>query len=182
MNLEILQLTIRLLSAIFIGVGLLYTAKQIKLLIKSHSDNHEWNRRKVAQDASLMYSQLTEGNNLLNEHFSYVTSSEPVAMKTMDEKFGNEPELKPQLHRLLNYFNSLCRGVNHKLYDEKIIKSSWGGVIMRTYDQFKPYILWYQKNVSEEAWFEMERLANQWKHKSSASKVTPRKATGLYKD
>lgn len=182
MNLEILQLIIHLLSAIFIGVGLLYTVKQIKLLIKSHSDNHEWNRRKVAQDASLMYSQLTEGNNLLNKHFAYITSSEPVTIETMHEEFKNESKLKQQLHRLLNYFNSLCRGVNHKLYDEKIIKSSWGGVIMRTYGQFKPYILWYRKNVSEDAWFDTERLVNQWEHESSASKVTPRKATGLDKD
>ena len=174
---EILRIALQLITVLFLAVGFVATVRQIKLLYSVNVDNHEWNRRKAAQDVSLTYKQAVSTDNL-KQHFDYVNNTKTrISIEKIKQGFADSSELKSDLHRLLDFFDALSRGVNHAVYDEKIIKSSWGGVIDRTFDQFLPYIDWYRENVNPKAWSETEILIDKWKHENSIKREV-RNATG----
>ncbi|MCK5877834.1 MAG: hypothetical protein KAG43_09380 [Candidatus Marithrix sp.] len=57
---EILNLIIQCVTTVFVGGGLIYAGKQASLRVKTHNDNHEWNRRIATQNA------LSDFNNSVN--------------------------------------------------------------------------------------------------------------------
>lgn len=174
---EILGVALQLITVLLLSVGFIATVRQIKLLHNVHIDNHEWNRRKAAQDVTLTYKQVVSTKNL-QQHFDYVNNTtKRIPIEVVEKEFLDNAELKSDIHRLLDYFDALCRGVNHAVYDEEIIKTSWSGVITRTFDQFSPYIDWYRKDVNPKGWFETEILIDKWKHEDM--KNESRKPTGV---
>ena len=174
---ELLKVALEAITVLLLLVGFIVTLRQIRLLHSVHIDDHEWNRRKAAQDVTLTYKHVVSTKKL-QQYFNYVTNTtKRISIEMTEKGFDDDSELKPDLHRLLDYFEALCRGVNHSVYDEEIIKTSWCGVITRTFDQFLPYIDWYRKNIDSRGWFETEVLINKWKHENF-DKVEIRKATG----
>ena len=86
-----LIIIIRAISAIFIGIALIYTAKQIKLLIKIHADNHDWNRRIATQQALTELKKLSKDD--LNREFRYLAHPQPLALDKILSAFENDSTL-----------------------------------------------------------------------------------------
>jgi len=166
---EVLKLILQTLSLVFIGLSLLYAGKQLKLLKKTHADNHDWNRRKAAQDAAMLRQKrfTTENIRLINEELDYLNSSDPIPLKTFKAKVKSEPNLKGACHNFLNYYEALARGVNQRIYDEEVTKEALKTVMTKAFNRFFPYIQHRRSTLNPEAWSNLENLVNKWSHEKS---------------
>ena len=119
---EIATLIIHGISAILVAGGLFYAGKQLSLTLQVQKQNHDWNRRNAAQQATLDYPAKVTGAEKLNKALKYSVAKEPIPLATIAEKFEEDEELRIICHRLLNYYESLAVGVEQLVYDETVIK------------------------------------------------------------
>ncbi len=164
---EILSLVVSGISALFIGISLIYLAWQIKLFISAHADNHEWNRRIETQHAISKIRELD--TDLLNEKFGYVNRQEPIPLTEVQEAFHENPSLQLMLHKLLNHYEGLANGVFLGTYDEATIKANRKGTMEREFSRFKHYIQYRRDQGNKTAWCSFERLIKKWHEESISS-------------
>ena len=69
---------------------------------------------------------------------------------------------------LLNFFEGLAFGVNHRVYDEKLIQDAYDDVMKLTLFQFKDYINHHRHAGHANAWLEVEQLLVRWKSEQDA--------------
>jgi Domain of unknown function (DUF4760) len=153
---------IAVVGSVIAACGLMVTAISASLAYRSLRSTHDWNRRKAAQDAALLFNQRVQGRELLEQHLAYVSSFEPVPMEILAKRFEETPNLKQAVHSLLNYFEMLARGVHQSIYDEMVINVAWKGAMTRAIDRFGPYIEERRKS-SPEAWRQLEDLVSRWR-------------------
>ena len=166
---------IALISACISACAIVIGATSAFLAYRSLRSTHEWNRRKAAQDAALLFNQRVQGRDVLDEQLNYVSSSEPIGIETLHQKFAAVAGLKPAIHSLLNYFEMLARGVHQSIYDETVIRVAWKGAMTRAMERFGPYIK-ERRTASPAAWRELEGLVSKWRHQET--QVTERAPTG----
>ena len=165
-------LTLLLLVA---GFGL--TLWQLHALIRTHADNHEWHRRKAAQDCSESFKERVPNAELLHEHLEYLTRSKPISDEEI-AKIEQHPQLADACHSMLNYLEALARGISQKVFDERVVKSAKLAMMTRAYKIFTPYIEHRRKKLGHTTyWEELERLVKKWEYKASAKPL--REATGF---
>ncbi len=157
---ELAKLIISATSLIFIGATLIYTGRQIKLLIKSHADNHEWNRRIATQQA---LNELRKVNvDDLNEKFGYINRHQPIPLAEVLAAFEENIALQMKCHQLLNYYEGTATAIFLGIYDELTVKISRKGAMERTFTNFKEYIEYRRNQTNNTVWIEYEKLINKW--------------------
>ena len=171
---EIYSLFITGISASFLGVSLILVAKQLRLIIASHNDNHEWNRRIESHKAIHRIGQLDTDS--LNHEFGYVNRRKPIPLKEIEKIFQEKPSVQLVLHKLLNIYEEISNGIFLGTYDEKTIKSIQKSPMEREIVRFREYIQQRRDEGSTRAWIAYERLVNEWKHEDLA--VLERDKTG----
>ncbi len=65
---------------------------------------------------------------------------------------------------LLNEYEAIASGVNHRLLDEAIVKTARKDALIQTYKRFKPFMEGRRQKYPQNppAWIELERLAGRW--------------------
>jgi len=131
---------LQVLTMIFGAIAVFYAAKQVILLRKTHADNHEWQRRKSAQDATINLNKELSGMELLNTRFKLLNRTQPIPLDDILEAIKLEkkdcPIIQSEIFRLLNAYESLSRGVYYKVYNEELIRESREVVMTKTYRSF----------------------------------------------
>jgi len=108
-NFELYSLILNLIGLLFLGVTMLYAIKQLKILIKSHKDNHEWNRRIATKEALARQNTIdVEG---LNEKFNYLDQKQPIPLNNIQKTFEEDIKLQNKCHKLLNFFEGIAAGI-----------------------------------------------------------------------
>lgn len=171
---ETLSLAVASISALFVGASLVYLARQIKLFIAVHADNHEWNRRVETQHALEIIRELKTDS--LNERFGYVNRKEPINLEEIKTAFKDDHSLQLLLHKLLNLYEGLANGIFLGTYDEPSIKANRKGPMEREIIRFKYYIEYRRHQTSKTAWVAYERLIKKWDDESL--KGSDREPTG----
>ncbi len=150
----------QLVSVLLLVVGLLYAGYQLSLTRKVHKENHEWNRRFAAQQA---LSRKIEGLDELNEAFKHMNLTDSIPMKEYREAFEKSPQLQPSLHRYLNYFEDLCRGMLYGVYDEDIIRNARGGTFDKVYNNHRNFIENRRKEVHPLVYRHLREVVENWR-------------------
>lgn len=157
---ELFSLSATLISALFVGLSLVYLAKQVKLFAAAHADNHEWNRRIETQKA---LQKIREINTVpLNEKFGYVNRRDPIPLKDILDAIEKDPSLQLILNKLLNFYEGLANGVFLGIYDEESIKVNRRGPMEREFIRCKNYIEYRRHQSSKTVWIAYERLIKKW--------------------
>jgi len=157
---ELLTLSITTLSAVFVGVSLIYLAKQINLVRSAHADNHEWNRRIETQHALDKVREIN--TDALNKKFGYVNRREPISLDDILTAFEEDHTLQLLLHKLLNFYEGISNGVFLGSYDEVTIKANRKSPMEIELIRFKHYIEYRRHQSNKSAWVAYERLINKW--------------------
>lgn len=182
-------LIINTISLFISFIGLIYAGYQIwvirkqmknaieelKLTVKIHNDNHEWNRRIASQEAITQFRMKNKTKELRNS-LNQFDINEIIPLKAILEKFETEPDLKDFIHETLNTFEGYARGIVHGIYDEIIVKSAIKGAMIRHYSCFLPYINHVRKTRNPDLYCDLENIVNKWK--SEEKKVEYRQRTG----
>ena len=159
-NYEIASLLILSISALFVGITLLFLSKQIKIFILAHADNHDWNRRIETQHALDNIREINTDS--LNKKFGYVNRKNPIPVHEIVQAFEEDHALQLLLHKLLNFYEGLANGVFLGMYDEVSIKENRKGPMEREFIRFKLYIDHRRNESSQTAWIAYERLIKKW--------------------
>lgn len=163
MDIENTKLLVQIISSVLVFIALLYAARQFKLATLVHRDNHDWNRRNAAQQATIDYASKIPGNEELNKTLKYTVAKEPIALTTIDAAFENNESLRAIAHRVLNYHESLAVGVLEGVYDENCIRNIRRSALELLFNAFKNYIDRFRSEIQPTAWSQQEQLINKWK-------------------
>lgn len=159
-NYEIFSLSVTLVSALFVGLSLVYLAKQVRLFAAAHADNHDWNRRIETQKA---LDKIREINtDALNEQFGFVNRRDPIPLEDILQAIKKDHSLQLILNKLLNFYEGLSNGVFMGIYDEESIKANRKGPMEREFIRCKNYIEYRRHQSSKTVWIAYERLINKW--------------------
>ena len=157
---EITSLVISALSSIFVGISVIYLARQVAISRKVHADNHDWNRRISTQEELNEIRKLdTRG---LSENFSHLNKIEPIPLQELLTKFEETPALQNELHNLLNRNEGLANGIFLGIFDEKTIKANRRTAMTNSFIKFREYIQYRQDRGSKTVWTAYERLLKNW--------------------
>ena len=167
---EVISLIINAIGAFFIGISILLLAKQLKLIILAHADNHEWNRRIETQHALAKVRELNTDD--LNEKFGYIELRKPIPLKDIETAFKEDPSLQLSLHKLLDHYEGLADGILFKIYDEEAIRISRKGSMERDLLQFREYIQSRRDVDDKTAWINSGKLVKKWSEETVNRKQT----------
>lgn len=146
---------------VYAGIQLKKTTEQLRTAYEINEADHDWNRRIASQVALEKYNQSILSSELQSE-FNYLDCIESIPLEKIEEGFNKHPNLKAELHQLLNFYEGLARGIFHKVYDEKIIKAARYNAMRKVFRAFNSYIESRRDN-SPHAWEQLESLVDQWK-------------------
>ena len=173
---EIASLIISVISLLILLGGVFYAGRQLHILRATLCGDHDLKRRIAAQDALKELTNRVEYRQILERHFHYIDSDEPISLDVIQKTLEKEPDLKIILADLLNYYEMLARGVWQGIYDELVIEDAQRIQMQKIYSTFSIYIKEQRKNNAE-IWCRMESLVNEWAHQKTKS--SQRNKTGL---
>ena len=159
-------------------IALIYTGFQIYLLRKVHRDNHEWNRRKSAQDLTIDIGSRISDYNDLSVAFNLFNRTEAIPLDEINTKFAENPSLELKVLEFLNLFNIMARGVIEGVYDEEIIYKARSTSMIKTFEALKQYIEKRKNERGIDIYSSIEALVNEWKNKNTL--VKRRRITGQF--
>ncbi len=155
-----------LITLIVLTVGLYYSGRQLHLIQKAFTHDHDWRRRVSAQEALLSFSDGVEHWKELEDAFNYMDAQKAIGIEKIEEEIQKKPSLKVTLGSLLNFYEMLAVGVSQGVYDEKLISLARGRAMIHVYYIFEQYIKKTQGHYPS-VWTNMETLVNRWKHEKT---------------
>lgn len=165
---EITTLALLALNTIVLGVGFAVGVYQLRSAKKIHDAQHEWQRRISAQQALAEYSDAVDGSEVL-KRFDYVDRADTIPLDEIRATFNDNPGLKVDLHKILNYYERLGRGVTQQIYDEEVIRAGRQAAMIRCFRAFESYIYDRRRTVgSPAAWCEFEEVVVRWRRERDA--------------
>lgn len=140
---EYFSLTCSILMIIITFCGVMVAYVQLKKNTKAKIDD-----TKLTIKIETEY-KLSEFNNLnidelkKNKVLDYLNNTdnvEPLSLNIIQQEIEKNRVIKSQLHKVLNFYEALVRGIKSGIYDEQIIKD-WGmNKMKRTYRKFQRYV------------------------------------------
>ena len=126
-----------------------------------HQADHDWNRRLAAQEA-LRHFNYSLLDSPLREKFDYLTLKRAIPLQEILEAFNQNATLRSNAHQLLNYYESLARGINQGIFDEEVIKVARKNAMSMNVIAFQHYIT-DRRTISPKAWLELTDIVQKWK-------------------
>jgi len=167
----------QIVSVLVLVFSVLYASRQLKLLRLTHSDNHDWNRRKSAQDLTMELNIILGDTEDLHKKLNVINRVEPIPLSDIDKAINEDPSVQLKINKMLNIYSSVARGVLNGVYDREIIATARRRAMIKTYDSFSSYISKRRKESIPTLWIYYEHLVIQWK--GEITKKEPRELTGL---
>lgn len=161
MVVEIIKITLTVVSLIFTGIQILFLAQNVK-------ENREWNARDAAFKYCIEYNKLineidfnfknelniTNNTKLKIESFSYdkfFDSQTPEGIKNCEEA-----------NKLLRYYERLSVGILCGYFDEEVVRRIMNRTLKITYENLRPYILKRRGETESKISTHFERVAETW--------------------
>lgn len=147
---------------IFVFVQIKSAIRQISVMIETHRQNHELQRKMAAQLAVNEYNFSSISAELHNI-FGYINNNLPISMDVINQKFSESDDNRVKLIMLLRHYESLARGINHGVYDEGVVKATLHRTIIRFARAFSVYIEERRTVLSSPTqWLQFTTLAEKW--------------------
>jgi hypothetical protein len=157
------QFFFQALAAISVAIGVCIAAYQLFRLKQIQRDDHVWNQKIEAQKALEARQHLD--TSVVNDAFGPIRNDRIIEATELKEKLKDGvkyPNLRTDLHKLLNYYEGLARGIYQDMYDEKVIKLARKKSILSLYHKYENYITFRQKHRNERAYYYLSKLALHW--------------------
>lgn len=173
---------IMVIGLVFAFIQIRQGKKQLEQNKEQLKADHDWNRRQLAlTELTGNRKDVTESIRNLNSSINYREQKDSYSLKELhrflcnDENFeGNNltltddgKEIKHNIFIILNYYEYLAIGIFNEVFDEKIVKDSVKGALIKADKLFGEYIkhLRSEKHTNNPNLFKsLEDLANDWKN------------------
>lgn len=166
----------------FAGVQFKQGRLALEHTAQSHEEEYLWRRKIAAQEALASYSSSVVLSDLQKQlNYLEIGRRGCIDLDELEQKLEASPDLRADLHRLLNYYEALARGVLQGLYDDEVIKAGRRGAMNRAYSGFECYIVKRRDSGSPNAWIDFETLIRRWDEadgKEAGMIIEPRLQSG----
>jgi len=159
---------------IIAAIGLLilmFLAANLFLLVKHLKRQHEWNRRKEAQDliGQMIKGELYETRKILEK---YANFEDPHENYLTAVNRDNKEALDFNLKVYLSFFEGVALGVKHNIYDNDIVFDYLGARLSDVYRWSKSYIDHLREDMEDPtAFHDVEQLAEKWGQRNRYHKM-----------
>lgn len=162
---ESFDLLLNLLGTLLVSAGLVFTALEVRKGSRAQSDSTTWQRQMAAQEA-ISNSHEREIKSEIEKKLRFIDSPRiiPLAEILAAKDPRNDPDGKfiPGLHRVLNTYEALARGVRLGLYDESVIRAAREIPMTTTYHAFQEYIEHRTSVRGTNPWSEYHAIVKKW--------------------
>jgi RecB family endonuclease NucS len=166
---EILEV-IQIISGLAIIISVMYAGYQVKLLRKTHTDNHDWNRRKSAQDLTMELNNTLKDTEILHQKLNVINREEPIPLQEILDAIQEDPAMQLMINKVLNIYSSIARGILNGVYDREIIEISRRTAMIDTYNAFSSYVMYRRDERGSDVWGRLESVVNRWKNEKTTQK------------
>jgi hypothetical protein len=100
---------------------------------------------------------------LIEAHLGIAIYQEKEDMTDKFIEMNQDPANRLKLVGYLNFYESLARGLNLKIYDDRIFRMSRKAMTIKTFNIFRGFIYDYRTRYNRgTAWCEFEKLVRRW--------------------
>lgn len=183
-NYELYSLVIAILTLIVAICGIVMALRQLKitremtlLQLKENYDikvkEYEWNKSAYAQQKLAEFNQLDISVLKDNEKLNYLKNNDVLSLEVIQEEMSKNLQVKNDIHTVLNFYESLARGVKLGIYDEEIIQAAREGAMRRMVKSYRKYID-FRRDIEQHpnAWLYLTDLVDKWEAKSKQQVIT----------
>ena len=153
----------QILSSIAVLITVFFASYQLKLIRKTHVDNHDWNRRKAAQDLTMELTETLGDTAILHQRLQVINRKEAIPLDEILEAIEEDPVLQLKIQKVLNIYSVVSSGILNGVYDKEIIENSRRKAMIKTFDAFSAYITYRRKESIPTLWSPLESIVNKWK-------------------
>ena len=133
MDLTTISDVISIITNLLVCVSVIIAGRNYFLVKKSTLAEYERNKKLSTIECFKAYEKVFhEYNYYIYKKYKY--------NKIPYEKIIKNPKTEKIVREYLNDLEFICTGVNMGIYDIDTVERLFGDVILRKYDQFKPYI------------------------------------------
>jgi len=161
----------QILASIAVLATAFFASYQLILIRKAHQDDHEWNRRKSAQDLTMELTESLGDTAILHERLQIINRKEPIPLDEILKAIKEDPVLQLKIQKVLNIYSVVASGVLNGVYDKEIIEKARRKAMIATYDAFSAYITYRRKESIPTLWFSLESIVNGWKNELTSSET-----------
>lgn len=136
------------------AIGVYVAYRQLKNNTNAKKDDTQLTikietEHKLSEYKNLSIRELE--NNKVIKYLDTTDDVKPLSFEIIQKEIRKHPKIKGEIHTLLNYYESIIRGINNGLYNQKMVED-WGANRMkRAYRKFQRYIKERQIN-NPKAW------------------------------
>ena len=120
-------------------------SEQLQKNIEISQESTQLNKKIATETKLKEYQTLSidrlKQNNTLN-YMGQTDNSTPIELETIYNEIAKDTYLRNDIHKLLNYYESVARGVRTELYDKDL-------VMAHGYNRMKRMFIKYQKYIEE---------------------------------
>lgn len=183
-NYEFYSLILAFLTLIVAIFGIIMTLRQLKitremtlLQLKETYDikvkEYTWNRAFCAQEKLAEFQNLDISVLKSNEKLGYMTNNQVLPLELILDEINNNPEIRVNIHAVLNFYESLARGINLGIYDEETIQAARNGAMRRMVNSYQRYIEFRRKDEQHpNAWNYLTDLIDKWENPHKQKIIT----------
>lgn len=140
---EIISIVLNALTVAVTFAGVYVAYSQLKENTKSRREDTDWKRKVETEQKLSEFKKLTINKLTGNPKFDYLNNKDntiPLDLSIIKNEIKNDREIRNQIHKVLNFYESLARGIKYNFYDENIIRM-WGeNKIKRMFIKYQYYI------------------------------------------
>lgn len=183
-NYELYSLIIAVLTLIVAICGIVMTLRQLKItremtLLQLQENynmkvkEYEWNKSAYAQQKLAEFNQLDISVLQSNDKLNFITNNDVLPLELIWEEMSKNLQLRIDIHTVLNFYESLARGIKLGIYDEEIIQAAREGGMRRMVKSYRKYIE-FRRDVEQHpnAWLYLTDLVDKWEAKSKQPVIT----------
>ncbi|WP_161489411.1 DUF4760 domain-containing protein [Sulfitobacter sp. EhC04] len=175
---ELWTIGIGVANVILLLVGFIFAVLQLRgakwelrTIKEIDEQQHDWSRRIAAQEALQKYDH-TWYSGPLQEEFDYFNRNEPVPVQEVKSKFVKGSTVQADLIKLLNFYESLSRGIHQNIFDEEVIRIARQRAMTKAHNSFFAYIEDRRRQANPKAWSELTSIVRKWERDDN--RVKPR--------
>ena len=154
----------------FAAVQLWQGRQALEQSAKAQEAENTWNQQIAAQSALSEYGTSVE-LSLLQEKFDYLSIGQvgTIPLDKILNEIEADPNVRTDLHKLLNYYEKIARGVLQGLYDGEVVKAARRGAMTRALRGFASYVDHRREVGSPKAWCDLQTLVEEWEGQQVAA-------------
>lgn len=174
---EVVSLVVQAVTALLIFGSLVYAGRQVHQARLANDRDHDWNRRKSAQDviSDFAAGKMAEARTKLRTECDINPEDMNETYQEISNKLTSKQKevMQDNIDILFNYFEHIACGLRYNIYDKQMIRSYFQVIIPKWEEWANQYIEEKRVKIGPIVWEDFQSCANEWRNHSADGIAPP---------